>query len=271
MGYSFYDVDACGRGNNGVAQGPPRLLADDAQVTKYLSQQRANGWHAMVLARRPPDPPKPSRGAPPDPAAPGSGSVRGAARAAGGAPRAAGAAAAAVVAAEKAQAASIVRQSSALGNSARATASAAGVASAANTSRGGRLRESARRDGKRAVDELGSMLYGKTGTSLAGGPSHVLQLQQAKGLSHIGYAVLVPLHPSAYNGAHMPAQAASPRPSSLPPPPRPSPPPPSPPARAVLFPLCSLPARPHDLAPPRQALCATFPLKPAPWPGGWQC
>jgi hypothetical protein len=53
LGYSFYDMDRCGRANSGqgsgVATGPPVAVPYD-KLQAYLSQDRKKGWHAMMLA-----------------------------------------------------------------------------------------------------------------------------------------------------------------------------------------------------------------------------
>ena len=50
LGYMFYNVELCGHAEG---TGAPTLLADDARIRAYLSPQRANGWHNMLLARLP--------------------------------------------------------------------------------------------------------------------------------------------------------------------------------------------------------------------------
>ena len=52
LGYTFYNVETCGHAD---ATGAPILLAHDARIREYLTQQRANGWHNMLLARLPPE------------------------------------------------------------------------------------------------------------------------------------------------------------------------------------------------------------------------
>ena len=51
FGYQFYDLDGCGRGENGVATGPPILLNEE-EVVKYIEKKRYNGWHTMLLASK---------------------------------------------------------------------------------------------------------------------------------------------------------------------------------------------------------------------------
>jgi len=55
LGYDFYDTYDCGRANHGIPRcfGPMRFK-DSAHVLSYLGEERAEGWHAMLLASLPP-------------------------------------------------------------------------------------------------------------------------------------------------------------------------------------------------------------------------
>jgi hypothetical protein len=54
LGYVFYDVYDCGRGGHGAATCPgPRQFANTTEVLRYLRRERAEGWHAMLLASLP--------------------------------------------------------------------------------------------------------------------------------------------------------------------------------------------------------------------------
>ena len=54
MGYDFYDTYECGRANHGFSRcmGPMRFK-DSSHVLSYLGEERAEGWHAMILASLP--------------------------------------------------------------------------------------------------------------------------------------------------------------------------------------------------------------------------
>lgn len=54
LGYHFYDVYDCGRGNHGVATCPGPVRFDNSSlVLEYLRRERPEGWHAMMLASLP--------------------------------------------------------------------------------------------------------------------------------------------------------------------------------------------------------------------------